>query len=78
LTKDLKLSKIGIEKSIQDIASIHSLRPNALVTRMFFDAKSDEIISIFSGGPSIPIAELVNTLNKISPLITYVKIRSFM
>lgn len=68
MTKDIKLSKIGIEKSIQDIASIHSLRPNALVTRMFFDAKSDEIISIFSGGPSIPIAELVNTLNKISPL----------
>lgn len=68
MTKDLKTSKIGIEKSIQDIASINSLRPNALVTRMFFDAKSDEIISIFSGGPSIPIAELVNTLNKISPL----------
>lgn len=68
MTKDLKTSKIGIEKSIQDLASINSLRPNALVTRMFFDAKSDEIISIFSGGPSIPIAELVNTLNKISPL----------
>ncbi len=68
MTNDLKTSKIGIEKSIQDLASINSLRPNALVTRMFFDAKSDEIISIYSGGPSIPIAELVNTLNKISPL----------
>ncbi|MEN9928189.1 MAG: hypothetical protein RLZZ231_110 [Bacteroidota bacterium] len=68
MTNDVKLAKLGLEKSIQDLALINTLRPNALVTRLFFDAKSDEIISIFSGGPSIPIAELVNTLNKISPL----------
>ncbi len=68
MTKDVKNAKLGVEKSIQDLGSIYSLRPNALVTRLFFDAKSDEIISIFSGGPAIPISELVNTLNKISPL----------
>lgn len=68
MTKDVKNAKLSIEKSIQDLGSIYSLRPNALVTRLFFDAKSDEIISIFSGGPAIPISELVNTLNKISPL----------
>lgn len=68
MTKDVKNAKLGVEKSIHDLGSIYSLRPNALVTRLFFDAKSDEIISIFSGGPAIPISELVNTLNKISPL----------
>lgn len=68
MTKDVKNAKLSVEKSIQDFGSIFSLRPNALVTRLFFDAKSDEIISIFSGGPAIPISELVNTLNKISPL----------
>lgn len=68
MTKDVKNAKLSVEKSIQDLGSIYSLRPNALVTRLFFDAKSDEIISIFSGGPAIPISELVNTLNKISPL----------
>lgn len=68
MTKDVKNAKLGVEKSIQDLGSIYFLRPNALVTRLFFDAKSDEIISIFSGGPAIPISELVNTLNKISPL----------
>lgn len=68
MTKDVKNAKLGVEKSIQDLGSIYSLRPNALLTRLFFDAKSDEIISIFSGGPAIPISELVNTLNKISPL----------
>ena len=68
MTKDVKNAKLSVEKSIQDLGSIYFLRPNALVTRLFFDAKSDEIISIFSGGPAIPIYELVNTLNKISPL----------
>lgn len=68
MTKDVKNAKLSVEKSIQDLGSIYFLRPNALVTRLFFDAKSDEIISIFSGGPAIPISELVNTLNKISPL----------
>lgn len=68
MTKDVKNAKLSVEKSIKDLGSIYSLRPNALVTRLFFDAKSDEIISIFSGGPAIPISELVNTLNKISPL----------
>ena len=68
MTNDVKSSKIGVEKSIQNLSSIYSLRPNSLVMRLFFDAKSDELVSIFSGGPSIPIAELVNTLNKISPL----------
>ena len=68
MTKDVKNAKLGVEKSIQDLGSIYSLRPNALVTRLFFDAKSDEIISIFSGGPAIPISELFNTLTKISPL----------
>ena len=68
MTKDLKTSKLGVETAIQELSSIYSLRPNALVMRLFFDAKSDEIVSIFSGGPSTPITGLVDTLNKISPL----------
>jgi hypothetical protein len=37
------------------------------VVRLFFDAKSDEIISIFSGGPKIEIADLIESLGKTSP-----------
>ena len=46
---------------------MYSVRPNAFLTRVFFDAKSDEIVSIFSGGPSIAIDDLVDNLNRISP-----------
>jgi hypothetical protein len=49
-------------------SKIYSVRPNAFLTRIFFDAKSDEIVSIFSGGPSVAIDDLVNNLNQVSPL----------
>lgn len=68
MTQDLKLAKEKIKASIININKINSVRPNAFLTRVFFDAKSDEIVSIFSGGPTIPITDLVEILNKVSPL----------
>lgn len=65
---DLKEAKEKIKKSILNLSKLNSTRPNAFLTRVFFDAKSDEIVSIFSGGPSITISDLVDNLNKISPL----------
>lgn len=67
MSKDLKVSKTKIKSALEAIGTIHSTRPNAFLTRIFFDAKADEIVSIFSGGPSIPIVDLVENLNKISP-----------
>jgi hypothetical protein len=67
MTSDLKKSKEEVKNAIMGISKIYSTRPNAYLLRLFFDAKSDEIVSIFSGGPSIPIADLVETLSRISP-----------
>lgn len=36
--------------------------------RVFFDAKVDEIVSLFSGGPKMNVAELISTLNQVSPI----------
>ncbi|WP_297333024.1 DUF4835 family protein [Flavobacterium sp.] len=63
--------KAGKEKAlaaINTLAEVNKVRPNAFLTRIFFDAKSDEIVSIFSDGPIVTITGLVDTLNKISPL----------
>ena len=65
--KDLKTSKEEIVAAINTLSTVHSVRPNAYLTRIFFDAKSDEIVSIFSGGPTVPISELVDLLGKLSP-----------
>ncbi len=68
MTQDLKTAKSEIKIAIKTLKKIYSLRPNAFLTRVFFDAKSDEIISIFSGGPVVEVADLVEDLNRISPL----------
>lgn len=68
MAEDLKTAKQNIVKAIKTVSKIHSVRPNAFLTRIFFDAKADEIVYIFSGGPSVDITDLTDTLNRISPL----------
>ena len=65
--KDLKTSKETIKNSLLNVYKLYSVRPNSYLARTFFDVKVDEIVSIFSGGPSIPVTDLVDSLNKISP-----------
>ena len=64
---DLKSSKETIISAIYTLAELNTNRPNAFLTRVLFDAKADEIVSIFSGGPSVPLTDLVDKLGKISP-----------
>lgn len=68
MADDLKGGKEKIKSSLATVGKAHNVRPNAFLTRVFFDAKSDEIVSLFSGGPNVPITDLVNNLNRISPL----------
>jgi hypothetical protein len=68
MNQDLKEAKEKIKSSLMLIGKLNSVKPNAFLTRVFFDAKSDEIVSVFSGGPSITITDLVENLNRVSPL----------
>lgn len=68
MSEDVKKGKEGVIKGINALAEIQKVRPNALLSRTFFDAKTDEIVSIFSGGPKVDVLPLIETLNRISPL----------
>ncbi|NNT72947.1 DUF4835 family protein [Flavobacterium sp. IMCC34852] len=68
MTKDLKASKEKIMESITTLSGIYKVRSNAFLTRVFFDAKGDEIVSILSGGPKVAVSGTIDTLNRISPL----------
>lgn len=68
MESDVKKGKEGVATGITVLSEIQKTRPNALLTRTFFDAKADEIVSIFSGGPKVDIVPLLETLNRISPL----------
>lgn len=63
-----KEGKEKVAAAIKTISKIYSSRPNSFIMRVFFDAKSDEIVSIFSAGPMMTVTDLVDTLNRISPL----------
>lgn len=66
--KDLKSAKLKIKEALTTIGKINETRPNAFLTRVFFDAKSDEIVSVFSAGPAMDIRDLIGNLNSISPM----------
>ncbi|MAP53845.1 DUF4835 family protein [Altibacter sp.] len=62
-----KEAKVEIIKAIEKLKSINDRRPNSFLLRTFFDAKSDEIQAIFSGGPQVEIVSLVENLNRMAP-----------
>jgi len=63
-----KDGKQSIAQSMESLRTMNSRRPNSFLMRVFFDAKSDEIQGVFSGGPKVNVVDLVETLTKISPM----------
>lgn len=67
MANDTKTAKTGILESLDMLTALYAVRPNSYLLRTFFDAKSDEIVALFSGGPVVPISNLIDNLNRISP-----------
>jgi hypothetical protein len=57
----------AITESIENLKKIHGIKPLSFNMQIFFNAKSDEIINIFSGAFTDEKAKIVNTLNEIDP-----------
>ncbi|HEY9169504.1 MAG TPA: DUF4835 family protein [Lutibacter sp.] len=66
--QDKKESKQKIAEAIGMLKTIYDSRPNAILLRVFMDAKADEIVNIFSDGPYYDTFKLKEDLLKISPL----------
>ncbi|MDO6490817.1 MAG: DUF4835 family protein [Cellulophaga sp.] len=56
-----------ISGTIRLLSTIAKRRTNAFVLQTFFDAKSDEIVSIFSDGPKMDVVKLKEVLNTAAP-----------
>jgi hypothetical protein len=65
-----EIGKQTISKSIADLKSLSDSRPNSLVLQLFFDTKSDEVVQIFTGGPSFDISQLRDDLNRVAPFFS--------
>lgn len=66
--RNAKSSKEEIASVIEELKAMNSRRPNSFLMRVFFDAKSEEIQDIFSGGPSVNITEVITSLTRIAPM----------
>lgn len=64
---DEEYAKNALKKHLLKLNDLQARRPNSLLLRVFFDAKADEISSIFSSGPVIDVAELKESLQKLAP-----------
>ena len=62
-----KQGKENIASALKEFEAMNSRRPNSFLLRTFFDAKADEIEQVFSDGPSVNIASVKETLQKIAP-----------
>ena len=58
-------AKETMRDAILSFQAVFQKRPNAILITSFFDAKSDEVVSVFGGGPQIDLKGLVNTLKQI-------------
>ncbi|TPV32289.1 DUF4835 family protein [Paucihalobacter ruber] len=63
-------AKQVIASLLPELDKMNRRRPNSFLMRVFLDAKADEIAQIFSGGPSVNISEVLETLNRIGPTYT--------
>ena len=60
-------AKISILESLNNLEKVYNVRPDSYLLQIFFDAKSDEIVNIFSGGPKVDLNSTLSVLKKISP-----------
>ncbi len=67
-SSDKKKGKTSIEKALISLNNLHNKTIGNYLLRIFFDAKSDEVVRIFSGGTKTRNQQrLLQTLRKISP-----------
>ncbi len=59
--------RASILESIENLKKVHETKPLSFSLQVFFNAKSDEIINIFSGGFSDEKSRAINILNEIDP-----------
>ena len=62
-----ELGRTAIYESIESLNRVHDIKPLSYNLQVFFTAKSDELINIFSGAFADEKGKVINLLNSIDP-----------
>lgn len=67
MMEDKSAAKSAVAEALIKLQNVYNRRADAVLLRIFLDAKSDEIVDIFSDGPKINTTQLREMLLKIAP-----------
>lgn len=67
MSENTKDGKNEIALALDFFKKMNANRPNSYLTRVFFDAKAEEIEQIFSSGPNVDVSSLIELLNRVAP-----------
>jgi hypothetical protein len=65
--QDTNAGRAVILESIESLSKVHSIKPLSFSLQLFFNAKSDEIVNIFSAGKPEEKTRLLDVLSIIDP-----------
>ena len=67
LAEEPEDARFAITEALEGLKSIYRDNPSAFVLKLFFDAKKDEIVNIYSGAFANEQARIIKTLVEIDP-----------
>ena len=67
LAEEPEDARFAITEALEGLKSIYRDNPSAFVLKLFFDAKKDEIVNIYSGAFANEKARIIKTLVEIDP-----------
>ena len=67
MTSDQFTAKTNITNSLSNLSELNKRRPNSFLIQLFFDAKSQEIVNIFSDGIKIELDATKQLLRRVAP-----------
>ncbi len=65
---DKKKAKDIISNVIKSLIKVNNVRRNSFIMRVFMDAKAEELVNIYKGGPNVDVASVRENLIKLSPI----------
>ena len=70
MTEDVNSSRLTLLESLEQLEKVHLKQPLSFILRLFFDAKADEIVNVFSQANTSEKTRVVKLLKKINPANT--------
>ena len=65
--EELEDGRTKIFQSLEGLKTVHQMKPASYNLQVFFNAKSDEVVKLFSKAPTTQKTKLFNTLQVIDP-----------